>query len=738
MQTDHSGAAAVTARIRFVSTVLIGCVMAIPAAAQTALPPIDVRRAPSGSDTSARPQVGASETASETAQTQQDAGSVQGYVASRSAAGTKTDTPIVEIPQSISVITRQLMNDQAVQSLNEALNYTPGITNTMFGYDPRYNAFRIRGFDATYTGVFRDGLRELNGNLSIFSVEPYGLDSIAVLRGPSSALYSQSSPGGLVDLQSKRPTATPLREVELQYGTDNRYQAAFDFSGPANADRTLLYRLTGLFRDSETSMPFVPDDRVYLAPAFTYRPDPNTSFTLLSEFQWKKYGGTAAYYNDANGITNLPIGDPYYNDSIQQQGRIGYAFEHRFSDTLKVKQNFRYAKIDVDYRYLAISAILGNTAYRYHERYGENVDSVALDNQAEIKFATGPVNHTVLAGVDYAFADYRRGWGSSWDPGATPTPPLNISTLNYGAGAIVDPAITKFSGLKQDQIGVYLQDQARVGDFIATLSGRHDWLSRDYYYRVPGQWLDGTRDDRQFSGRAGLTYMSPSGLAPYVSYSTSFSPMLITAPNGSGEPFAPTTAQGGEIGIKYQPHGVNALFSAAVFDITQQNIVVYSGVANNYEQIGEARSRGLELEATASLASGFSLQAAYTYLDGKITKGNAAEVGRMPSGIPHHQVSVWGNYQEKAGFFAGLGMGLGVRYVGTSYGDNANTFTNPAAAILDGKLSYDFGARHSALKGWEAQLNVRNLLGYQYTTCESGFCYRSEDRRVISSLRYRW
>lgn len=656
-----------------------------------------------------------------------------GYVPVATTVGTKTQTPVLETPQSISVVTREQMDDRGVKSLNEAIAYTPGVTNTMWGYDPRYNAFMIRGFDATYTGVFRDGLRELNGNLAIFRVEPYGLDSIAILRGPSSALYSQSAPGGMVELISRRPQATARREIEVQLGTQERYQGAFDITGPANDDKTLLYRLTGVARDSKTPMSFVPDDILYLAPAVTWAPNADTSLTVLSEISRSVYGGTSAYWNQNGQVdTRLPLGDPNYNDSVQEQSRIGWAFEHRVDDILTVRQNFRYARIAVDYRYAGLGVVdwTAGSASRFHEHYLAHLDTVVVDNQAQVKVATGAISHTILAGVDYAYGDYRQKWGSNF----TSSPPLNLDTLDYGSQYFADPAITSAAGLKQHQTGVYLQDQARLGELLLTLGGRHDWLTRDYYNLGVG----GEREDSAWSGRVGLTWLTSLGIAPYVSYSTSFSPMLTVANNG-GDLFAPTTAQGGEVGVKYKPEGINALFTVALFDIDQQNVVVYDPATLDSRQFGAVHSRGLEVEATTSLKNGFSGSLAYTYLDLEVTEGLATEVGRMPSGVPNHQVAVWANYkvpEEHA--LRGLGMGMGVRWIGPSWGDDSNTFRNDSAYVIDGMLGYDVGGVVASMKGVELKVNATNLLGEQYTTCKGGYCYLSEDRRVIGSVKYRW
>jgi iron complex outermembrane recepter protein len=268
----------------------------------------------------------------------------RGYVPLTTTAGTKTATPIIEIPQSITVVTRKELDDRDVQTLSQALDYTASVRTGAFGYDPRFDSFYLRGFDMTYTGIYRDGLRQPAAPFGIFKTEPYGLDSIVVVKGPSSALYGLGSPGGLIDLQSKRPTLETLREVQLQPGNYDRYQGNFDLGGAIDKDGVYSYRLTGLFRDSDTWLPGAKDNRDFIAPAFAYRPDQSTSVIFLSEYMNSRTTGNSAYYQTPEGIlTNIYQGDPQFTNFDQNQFRVGYEFEHKFNDNITFRQNARFA-----------------------------------------------------------------------------------------------------------------------------------------------------------------------------------------------------------------------------------------------------------------------------------------------------------------------------------------------------------------------------------------------------------
>ncbi|BBC02810.1 MULTISPECIES: TonB-dependent receptor plug domain-containing protein [Bradyrhizobium] len=289
-------------------------------------------------------------------------GTTTGYVATASTAGTKTSTALIETPQSLSVVTQKELRDRNVQTLKDAVSYTPGVTTTAFGYDPRFDSFYIRGFDATYTGIYRDGLRQGGGNFAIPKIEPYGLDSVSILRGPASGLYGLGSPGGIVDVTTKRPPLTAFGEVQLQGGTYDRYQGSFDVGGPVPGSDQLYYRLTGLLRDAKTWYPGNDDDRAYIAPALTWRPDADTSFTILSEYQKSRTAASIGDFRTPDGqLTNIYSNDPAFSAMDQKQYRIGYAFEHNVDDVWTVRQNFRFYQVDVDAKYTQIDSIDGST-----------------------------------------------------------------------------------------------------------------------------------------------------------------------------------------------------------------------------------------------------------------------------------------------------------------------------------------------------------------------------------------
>lgn len=665
-----------------------------------------------------------------------------GYVGKSSATGAKTDTPFVQTPQSISSVTKDQLEDRKPQNLLDAVAYTPGVRVGGYGFDPRFDSFTLRGFDMTYIGIFRDNLRQPGAGSSLFKTEPYGLEGVSILRGPSSALYGPAGAGGLYNLVSKRPTEEALREVEVQYGSHNRYQGQFDLSGPINEEDPVYYRLTGLLRSSDTEQVGVPDDRAYIAPAFTWKPDEDTKLTILGEYSRTKTGGTAAYYFDGTEVSDFFAGNPAFNDSIQNQGRIGYEFEHRLNDTFVVRQNARasWLNVDADWAFAyqpnaADPTLLDSSAGTFEEW----LNTYTVDNQLEAKFDTGALEHTVITGIDFTKIYWKslNGYGS--------TPPLD--TKNPTVGRPTDPIAFQTKSV-QDQFitGVYMQDQIRYDALTFTLGGRYDWVSTDTDNTdlASGAVDTISQKDRAFTWRAGVTYETPWGITPYATYSTAFSPNAGVNQE-TGNPFKATESEQEEVGVKYLLPDSNTLLTAALFNIDQSNSLYYevvdlpSGPANIQVQRGEIRSRGFEFEANTSLDNGLSLIASYSYTQTEILDGPTGTIGNEVSSVPRHMASLWAHYDmPEDGPFNGLGLGAGVRFLGASYGDDANISKNKSRALVDAAIDFDFSAIDKDYEGLKLQVNATNLFNRQDAVCSAGYCYRDQGRTVIGSLKYSW
>jgi len=466
------------------------------------------------------------------------------YKAGSSTVGTKTDTPLIETPQSISVITSDQMEAQNVSTMAEALRYTPGVQSETFGFEPRTTFIKIRGFDATETGLYRDGLKLSNPGFAVgYSLEPYGAERVEVPRGPASVLYGQASPGGLVNYVSKRPTFDPFREIKFEAGTYDRFQGELDVGGALDERKTLAYRVTGLVRDSETQVDFIKDNRIYVAPALTWKPSDDTTLTFLSHYQKddtkpsQRLPAEGTLRSNANGKipTNRFTGEPNVDQYSREEFAVGYALEHRVNDAVTLRQNTRYYNNEVDDRSIYTTALLADQrtiSRALYESFGK-VHGFNLDNQAQFKFSTAMLDHTLLSGLDFQHV----GSNSLQTYGAAPN--LDIFNPVYGA-TVASAPVFKNEDVTQNQIGLYLQDQVKFGEhWRATLGGRYDRADSVTKNLLTNKST--TQDDNALTGRAGLVYVADNGLAPYFSYAQSFLPALGT--DAAGKALKPETGE---------------------------------------------------------------------------------------------------------------------------------------------------------------------------------------------------
>ncbi|RUP23288.1 TonB-dependent siderophore receptor [Methylobacterium sp.] len=665
---------------------------------------------------------------------------ITGYTARVATTATKTNTPLIEVPQSVSVVTREQLNDRNVQTFTDAVNYVPGAVSARSGFDPRFDQIFIRGFDVlTNQGIYRDGLRVIGTGFAYPKSEPYGAEALTILRGPASGLYGLGSPGGILDITTKRPVFAPFGEVQFQAGSFDRFQGNFDVGGPIEGSGgTMAYRLTGVRREAGTFIGLgTTDDQLYLAPAFTWKPSADTTFTFLSEFQVTNTPAATFFYNDPGfRVSKFYQGDPRFIGLDQTQYRVGYAFEHFITPDLIFRQNFRHYGLFLSAKYVDINNI--NEARTIGTRdtgyIREGLVQQTLDNQLEARFATGPVAHTVVGGVDYArySLSARFGFGLA--------PDLNLVTRNYGQQFIPTPPLAPASRQSQDQIGVYLQDQAKFGNFILTLNGRHDWVFQNNY-ATPDSAVS-RQDNSAFTGRVGLGYVLAPGLVPYASYATTFTPQVGIDRNGQA--FKPATGDQIEAGVKYSIPGTNIQTAFAGFDINQSNILIPDAGNLAFQTAGGAvRSTGFEAEATANLAPGTNLTIAYTHVDIRFVNSVSATgqsiAGNRVSGIPSDTYASFLTYAfPPSSALRGLQIGGGIRFIGSSFADDQNTVRNTAVTLYDALVAYDFAALDPKYKGFRAQINAYNIFDRNYTTCSFGFCNFNQPARVIGSLIYRW
>ncbi|WP_238296726.1 TonB-dependent siderophore receptor [Methylobacterium soli] len=705
-------------------------------------------------------------------------GPVPGYVASRSTVGTKTDTPILETAQSVSVIGRKQIEEQNALTVNQALRYTPSVTTEQRGGagSTRLEQFYIRGFTAP---VFLDGL-VLPGSRDAFpTVDPFRLERIDIIKGPASVLYGQSGPGGIVNLVSKVPQFVRHGEIFVQGGGFNEVRGGLDVGGPIPSEAGPLadqfaYRVIAGGWKGDGPAVTTQVERVFINPSLTWRPSTDTQLTVIGNYQRDPFSGfyggfpavgTVFPRNFGNGFTGrLPVdfydGDRNFERSDRTQGSISYLFDHRFNDNLRFHSAGRYLYTEGDYRSVYSAFNTANGPFTSgpiisRSRGGTNVeiDAFTIDNNVVANFDTGIFAHTALLGVDHR--TFRTHTLSGPFPAA---PSLNALAPNYFTN-IPEVPFTSDATITAEQTGVYVQDQVKFDRLVLTLGGRYDTARQTGPTRTIATGVVANQDvpADAFTYRASLLYLFDSGVAPYVSYSEAFEPITTgrifdTAFGTAGRIPNPIASNQYEAGIKYQPPGTDILLTAAAFDIRRSNATNPDPVNNGFVvQTGEVGVQGIEFEARANITEGLTLVGGFSLLDIKNTRDITTTsndltgqqvplLGRSPVLVPDSTASLFANYRFTDGPLIGLGIGGGVRYLGPSWGDPANTFKVPASVLLDAVLSYDLKHLDASLQGFQFQLNANNLLDERYVTgCFSySGCYYGLPRTVYATLRYRW
>ncbi|HEY9094355.1 MAG TPA: TonB-dependent siderophore receptor, partial [Hydrogenophaga sp.] len=661
---------------------------------------------------------------------------VRGYVARRSATATKTDALLMESPQSVSVITSDEIADRKTDSLDEALRYTAGVTPNLKSW--AVDEFSLlRGFSLGTAGIFMDGLLT-SGRSYAAPIEPYGLERLEVLRGPASVLYGQSPPGGMVNAVSKRPTKEALREVGFEIGSYNRQQIKADLGGALDSDGEWSYRLTMLARDANTRLDHDKDNRLYIAPALTWQPNADTQLTLMARHQ--KDDQQYAWQNQLQNHGEWGQVDPGFavggheNRWKRDNQMLGYEFEHRLNSVWKVQQNLRYSQFDRSETNIFPRAVEsdGRTLTRRFSPRETHWEGLLVDTRLQARVHSGAVEHNALVGVDYNRSRtlneylYETPDIASIDlfaPDYTQRP-LRVAKDN--------PEVNR---LPSTQTGLYLQDQLKWGQWVVTAGLRHDKANTSGIVLFPATGdssIAYQQSDSATTGRLGGVYLFDSGWAPYLSYATSFAPEV--GKSVTGYLLKPSTGKQIEAGLRYQPPGQNASYTASIFNLVRRNVTTSAPEApSEVVQTGEVASRGLELEARTEVTRHLSLIAQYTYLNTEITKSNNGDQGLPLDSAPKHNASVWGKYAFTVGASTRAFAALGVRYIGkarSTFDSNNTNITNPSMGLVDAAVGFEHGL-------WRYSLNINNLFDKQsLTDCNGTLCYRSAERTANISATY--
>jgi iron complex outermembrane receptor protein len=626
--------------------------------------------------------------------------------------GTRTNTPLRDTPQSIQVVTEQVLKDQNVIKLYDALRNVSGVS-TGDNFGSTLDRFVIRGFtgdDILTNGIANNGFRTgLN--------ETASLERIEVLKGPASVLYGNLEPGGVINLVTKKPLFQPFYSTEFQVGNNSFYRGTIDISNALNPEKTAAYRLNAAYENSGSFRNF--DQRVnrtFLAPVFSFQLGKQTDLTLKFSYLNDQRPFDRGLFAVGNQVVDAPrnriFGEP---DDVSKVEEISasYQLEHRFNENLKLRNTFRFLSTDTfDYRAEPVS--FDSATGNLNRNFRSNDDIArryAVQTDLTSKFKTGSIEHTLLFGVDFA---NRTSEGTQKRLPGGLTPSINIFNPIYNQ--IPRPALSELTNVVRDNrdtsssFGIFLQDQITLAENLKlVLGGRFDIVDQESRFNdeISNQY------DTAFSPRFGIVYQPIKPISLYASYSESFQPNFATRADGSF--LQPERGKQYEAGIRGEFLDNKLVTNLAIYQITKSNVATTDPNNPDFSiAVGEQRSRGIELDVTGEILPGWNIIAAYTYNDAKVTADNDGLIGNRLTNSPYNSASLWTTYEFQKGNLQGLGFGLGAFFVGERQGDLENTFQIPSYVRTDAAIYY-------RRNNWRAALNFKNLFDVNYIRAAEGF-----------------
>lgn len=635
----------------------------------------------------------------------------------------KGDAPLLETPRSVSVVGAEQIKVLAPKSIEQSLAYTAGVATDVSGTDIRMTGGGfIRGF-SDGGAYYKDGLKQLSaGTYATWNNDIDEIDSVEVLKGPASVLYGQARPGGVVNVISKRPTADHVNALGVSYGRYERLQFNADLGGAIDDAEQFLYRLNVTQRNSDGQLIGARDDRFSISPAFTWNISDQTQLTLLGNYSEER-GTPLTWWPSLYiypEIKEMPIdrtaGDPSFDHFNRDTKSLGYALQHEMENGWKLIQNLRYSEIDVDYQHIYAQKLLEDkrSITRANLAQKTNGKTFSVDSRGEKELNWGELKHNLSVGVDYLKYKERGGLGFGWD-----VPNLDIYNPVYGQ----DIPVPELEANRTDvtQTGIYAINQLKLDHWVANISLRHD-QAKTKQDSVTQPKIN----NNATTGSIGLLYLFDAGVAPYLSYATSFDPAVGMTADGTA--FKPQEGTQYEIGIKYQPEDSDLLITASAFDIYQTNVATADPDHPTKQiQTGEVRSTGYELESKLKVSEQVNLMLSYTHINARTTKSNKPEeIGRRAYQTPEQMANIWIDYRPD--FLEGFLIGAGARYKSKTPGTSSGQlFMNDARTLADLAIAYE-------QPQYRVALNISNLFDRKYYAGT----FRGAAREANVSVKYYW
>ncbi|MEM8807271.1 MAG: TonB-dependent siderophore receptor [Cyanobacteria bacterium P01_G01_bin.38] len=660
------------------------------------------------------------------------------YFVLEASTATRTNTPLRDIPQSIQVIPRQVIEDQQAIGLEDVLENAAGVT--FLGNNAgRGLEFSIRGFDNV--PVLRDGFLLPNFIGDAAEPEVANLERVEVLRGPASVLYGQAEPGGVVNLVTKQPLSEPYYNLQFQVGNGGFVNPSIDLSGPLTADGRVLYRLNALYRQEDSFRDYDNNlERFFIGPTLTWLISDQTDLTVNLEYIDDREPLDSGLVPFGDGIEPIPLDLVLNNpeDTVEQDYlNIGYALEHRFSENWQLRNQFRFTSSNFEGDVFPIPLFVDEStgiltrAFTFQET---EVDTYSLYTNIEGKFNTGSIEHTLLAGID--LTRWNQESSSGFDPSAVSLinifDPVYPDPSSFPARDSLPPFDFLNNPIETEQLGIYLQDQIDILDNLIIVAGlRYNTVNQE----TTDRFTDAVTEqyDDAFVPRIGVVYQPIESISLYANYSRSFVPNSET--DADGNFLDPEEGEGFEVGIRGEIIENRLAATLAYFDITKQNVATSDPDPNNpFSSVatGEQRSRGVDFNLTGEILPGWNVVASYAYIDAEVTEDNDADlVGNRLFGAPEHSASLWTTYEIQSGDLQGLGFGLGLNFVGEQEGDLANSYQIDSYFLANAALFYQ-------RNDWQAQLNIDNIFDVDYVRASGvrNGINRGEPLTIRASISY--
>lgn len=654
------------------------------------------------------------------------------------ASALKLATPLPESPRSVSVIDHQQLEIQQPGKLDEAVRYQAGVLSQPYGSDNDSDWFKIRGFNAA---TYLDSSRLYNTGYYTWILEPYGLESIEILKGPAAILYGEAPAGGIVNAQSKKPGYEEGGEIQVQLGSRHLRQLGIDINQVVDDNGDIRLRLVGTMNKRDGVLNDSYNQAYYLAPSLAIDISPATTVTVSASLRRSDGVPTNGFFPAYGTLLETPqgkidpssnLGEPGYDINENNQYSLAYELQHYFDETWTFKQKARYAQSDLLLRSTYVfpnsssADLLRGLAYR-----DGTTRSFTLDNQAIAQWRGGRTENTLLMGVELQRFNNK---SKQLDDYGTLTGGINAFDPVYGNYTPVDSTAVPAIEINKNQLGLYAQQQVKLDDkWIMKLGGRYDWVELENENKpLTGAATKEEINDSHFSLSAGVMYLSDSGISPYASYAESFEIIASTDP-ATGSAYKPLEGKQTEIGVKYEPDFVDGYINLAWFAISQKNALVTNPVNYVQTQTGKLTSQGIELDSVVNITQALLLRANYTFTDLRTDETYGNGTNQQAALIPRHMASSWLEFDFSNNGIPGFILGAGARF-------NGKSVDNPASSDLEvpSYTLFDAMARYDINKQWRAQVNVTNLTNKEYVASCDYYCYYGEEMSALASINYAW